>query len=75
MQLSDIWGLLRLSSMLRLLHNGAGALRNAVGAVVSRPLSIAQVPRSEARLHLHAHEQLLWLSRGLACNADTVKAA
>lgn len=44
MQLSDVWGLLRLSSVLRLLRTGAGAVRNAIGAVVSRPLSAAQVP-------------------------------
>ena len=44
-QLSDVWGLLRLSSVLRLLRTGVGAVRNAVGAVVSRPLSAAQVPK------------------------------
>ena len=44
MQLSDVWGLLRLSSVLRLLRTGVGAVRSAIGAVVSRPLSAAQVP-------------------------------
>jgi hypothetical protein len=56
-QLSDVWGLLRLSSVLRLLHTGAGALRNAVGAAVSRPLGAAKVTRGLSPL-------LDWVSIG-----------